>query len=610
MKRIINHIIALAGLPALMTLTGCNGDDINGDSYYTFTGETVASYCESRPSMFSVFSQIIKDSGEESLFSTYGHYTCFIPTDSAFNAYFAETGKTLATMTAQEKQAIVFNHAIRSLTLSYMTKDFTEGALGTANMNNRYMVMSYQPNDNGSNDIMVNKSAKITLPDVELHNGVVHVINRVIVPSDETLGSVLQTLPKFTIFSKAFDLTHLNDSISESYDMSYNAPYTTEFVTILGYKMKTIAQKKLGCTIFAEPDSVLKAANINSVDDLIKYAEAHYGTSDQGNYTSRQNALNKFISYHILNRQMSTNSFVYNGPCTAPVYMDKRYEYYETMLQYRLMEIKAGNKINTLSNGDCVTLNTPESNISGANGYIHCLNDILVYDENNMQQDVLNKRIRFDAYSIPPELTNNNVRWQLTGLDGYGYTITPDFCGDYFKFNEASKFIMWASNDWTNYQADEMSIRGWYDFTVRMLPVPPGTYEIRLGYSVREWGGLAQIFIDEKITGIPVDFQTKASNPKIGWVDDDQTTDSGDENDKMMHNRGYMKGPASAYKPNYKQTLRQADGAMRKVIGTFTFQDYAPHYFRAKNVESELGEFHFDYLEYVPVSYIDKEDKD
>ena len=61
------------------------------------------------------------------------------------------------------------------------------------------------------------------------------------------------------------------------------------------------------------------------------------------------------------------------------------------------------------------------------NGFIHSLTDMLVYDETIMQQDVLNKRIRFDAYSIPPQLTNNNIRWKLTNLDGFGgYTMSPD----------------------------------------------------------------------------------------------------------------------------------------------------------------------------------------
>lgn len=603
-----SYLLGIVLVLSVITLGSCSSDKIDESSYYTFAGETVASYVGDRPATFSLFSKILEDTGLKTLLSVYGHYTCFIPTDSAFNVYFQEKSITYDKLTSDEKKNIVFNHIIRGQSINYLTRNFSEGALSTANMNNRYIVISYMQNGDSTNVIMVNKSARILTPDVELHNGVVHVIDHVMVPSEESVGNLLKTIPKFKIFGDALTMTHMTDSMLESYDMTYKSPYSTEYVNVLGYTMHTLQQKKLGYTIFAEPDSVFNAAGINNIQDLIAYAQKYYGSEDLQNYSSRNNPLNKFISYHLLNRQMSTNSFIYMGRNTSPSYTDKRYEYYETLLQYRLMEIKAGNKINTQKDGTCVSLNEKESNISATNGYIHCLNNIMVYDENIMRNDVLNKRIRFDAYSLAPELTNNNIRWHLSGNDSY--TMPGNYCPGYFKFNDATKFIMWASQNWDDYQEDEMSLRGWYDFTVRMLPVPPGTYEIRLGYSPRAWGGLAQVFVDGKIIGIPVDFATDADDPKIGWIKDSQTTDNGEENDKTMRNRGYMKAPASVINFGYQTVMRDNRGCLRKILDTRTFQNYGPHYFRAKNVQSESGEFHFDYIEYCPVNLIDHEDKD
>ena len=85
------------------------------------------------------------------------------------------------------------------------------------------------------------------------------------------------------------------------------------------------------------------------------------------------------------------------------------------------------------------------------------------------------------------------------------HTFTADYCGDYFHFTNDTKLKLWASEGWTNYQADEMVMSGWYDFTLRMHPVPPGTYEIRLGYRAETWRGVAQLFIDDEIVGIPVE---------------------------------------------------------------------------------------------------------
>lgn len=258
-------------------------DNVSEDSYYTFTDETVASYCENRPSTFSVFSQLMKDTGEESLLASYGHYTAFIPTDSAFQVYFKENNTSIDKLTKEEKDTIIYNHIIRSITRDFLTKDFTEGAISTSNMSNRFMVISYLQDVNGNNEIWVNKSSKIISADNKLHNGVVHAINKVLVPSKENLGSQLDQMKDYSIFARALHLSHLTDSIMESYDMNYHSPYTTEFTNILGYKMRCPAQKKLGYTIFAEPDEVFQTAGILNIEDLVEFAEKYYGTEDKGN---------------------------------------------------------------------------------------------------------------------------------------------------------------------------------------------------------------------------------------------------------------------------------------------------------------------------------------
>lgn len=150
MKRFIFSLLAPL---AVFILCCCDSDDLSGDSYYTFKGETVATYIENRPDSFSVFTQVVKDAGEESLLATYGHYTAFIPTNEAFDAYFKEHNTSMEQLTAKEKKEIVYNHIIRSTAIDYKTKDFTEGALGTSNMNNRYMIISYVANGQGRNTI-------------------------------------------------------------------------------------------------------------------------------------------------------------------------------------------------------------------------------------------------------------------------------------------------------------------------------------------------------------------------------------------------------------------------------------------------------------------------
>jgi hypothetical protein len=246
----------------------------------------------------------------------------------------------------------------------------------------------------------------------------------------------------------------------------------------------------------------------------------------------------------------------------------------------------------------------PRSNIEGVNGYIHALTNILIYDEDKMINDVLNKRLRIDVYAIPPQLTNNNIRWKNVGQP---YTITNKLCGDYFSLQPGSDIILWGNENWDAHQADEIIVMGWYDFTLRLPPVPPGTWEIRFGYNAVTWRGIAQLYIDSKIVGIPVDLSKTGLSPDVGWIKDSETPDNGLENDKMMRNRGYMKSGQAIINAGYGHALRQSQNDLRVILGQFTFQEYDYHYFRAKNVEDPNREFQLEFIEYCPVSFIDYE---
>lgn len=614
MRRIIIYwkkaLLGALGAGLLLAGASCNSDDIKDEAMYTFTGETVASFCKNNANL-TLFYSLIEKSGSSSLLSVYGHYTCFVPTNEAVSSYIASKGWNLQTITAEQALKIVYNSIIRDANKEYETTSFEQGSLPTPSLNDRFIVISFRTNSKGERETLVNKSSLLLSGDNEVHNGVVHVVDKVVEPSEESFLERLSQLPQFKVWAKLYKATGYNTAMEGIYDESYTPPS----------KESDFQKLKLGYTIFCEPDSLFAAQGIvtagcDTLQCVERYAQQYYGSEESGNYSNSANALNRFVAYHLLNRQMSTSSFVYSGFTVASTYKTKSYEYYETMYKNHLMEIKAGNKINTRKDGTCVSLDDAASNIDVVNGFIHTLKCMMVYDEEVMTKDVLHKRIRFDFMAIPPQFTNNNIRWQLLGKSGC--SVSPDFCGDYFTYNEGSTLTMWASDGWTNYQADEMLIKGpMYDFTFRMLPVPPGNYEIRLGYRAESWRGIAQLFIDGQIAGIPVDltigYNGGENDPRIGYVADAATADNGIENDKMMRNHGYMKAPNSIYTSQEGgKTLRDMSRALRIIIGQYSFDSYAPHYFRAKNMDDKGGgrEFHADYLEYIPVDMIRDEDRE
>ena len=151
-------------------------------------------------------------------------------------------------------------------------------------------------------------------------------------------------------------------------------------------------------------------------------------------------------------------------------------------------------------------------------------------------------------------------------------------------------------------------------------PIPAGTYEVRFGYQPTPGRGVAQLGFDGLPCGIPLDLRIAADDKSnlIGWVkpsDSNLDDPYGYENDKMMRNRGYMKGPS-----NYKcyinmsgwgyntDVARVNAHVLRRILGIYTFDKPGTHIFSVKSVFA--GQFMFDYLEFVPTSLLSTEGVD
>ena len=227
----------------------------------------------------------------------------------------------------------VFNHVIKSAATDYSSEHFEEGSLPESNMNDKYVTISYQSDPAGGGLIInVNKTSTITEKDIEVHNGIIHIIDNVLTSSEDFLLNVLENEGGFTIFAEALRLTGLNEATEKILDESYVCPYPSGEVREGEMTFKVPTVRRYGFTLFAEPDEVMAAAGIHNIDQLYAYATRYYGYDDADDYTSEANALHRFVAYHLLDRQMSTNSFIYNGVCTAANFMSERKEYYLSLI--------------------------------------------------------------------------------------------------------------------------------------------------------------------------------------------------------------------------------------------------------------------------------------
>ena len=321
-KYLLKSLFIAAMAAGAGALTSCS-DDVDEGAYYTFTGDTVCSFVEDDP-QYTIFAEMLHRTGADALLSTYGHYTLFLPNDDAFQEYFSQNGLSMETMSNDQMREIVYNHVIDSPGRDYMSENFEEGALAEPSMSDNFLVISFKSDPTMTGlQIYVNKTVLITERDIEVHNGVVHRVNSVISPNKDYVSDILTqpevigTEQTFNLFAEALRVTHLADSLERTYDLDYVCPTSNGHITQAGWDCLLPKTKRYGYTLFVEPDAVYAAHGIHSLADMEQVARQYYDNGSD-DYTDRSNALNQFVAYHILDRQMSTNSFLYPGRNTVP----------------------------------------------------------------------------------------------------------------------------------------------------------------------------------------------------------------------------------------------------------------------------------------------------
>lgn len=647
-------------------LTSCT-EDIDESNLYTFTGETIEDYLSNRSEQFSSFNYILGRIGYDKILSAYGTYTCFAPTNDAVTQYIDslyadETNKDLPHngMTARGLEGLT-DSLCEDIALFHLLNTKVMGV----NMGNGMTIKTLLGRDintsidSVSGQVVISRAALVTSMDNELENGVLHELNHVITRSNLLVAGEMESHPDlFTLFSQALKVTGLADSLTlqQKTDIKEVTNETTYWVP---------EKCELGYTVFAETDDVFQANGINTIDDMAEYAAKQYAAcAEQGSgwydyarnnkitistgsdYENPWNTLNMFVRYHLVEYKVPWNKLVYDYNQVSKVTLC---EYYETMLPYTLIKLtrNSGKRLlnrwtanNSLTDRvaelgtnamhtvlfEGVELAGQNSQVAAANGYIHPLKGLLVYNV-DVPQGALNERLRFDDTSLLGEMMSNGIRGMMVAeikahVDGGDYSRVR-FPSNYFDhltvYNGDDTQLRYLAPDdgaWSNYQGDEFLCVGAYDFAMRLPPVPDGTYELRIGYTANGARGMLQFYLGRsndqttmEALDIPLDMRFVPANnsdgtpdTRTGWCLWTITDDRGVESDNNMHNLGYMRGPLYyTLGPNGSTVARSNREDLRRIIAKQSFQQ-GEYWLRFKTVlpDNTGSQFHLDYIEFCP----------
>ncbi len=482
MTKFINKIGGMVAGVALgaLAFSSCS-EQIDESNLYTFTGKTVIDYLRS-DSTLSDFTKISDIAGMSDRLSAYGTYTCFAPTNEAIreyidSLYYKDTKSTNHNGLYEGEDVSrdsVINRLWKSAKCDSLCQDIIESQITGQKKTSNDLTSGADITMMGGNtqtpklvgdDITIDGVCKIIVKDQEVENGVVHITDHLFYRSTNFILDEMESMKDkdgnsiYGIWCEALKQTGLDVVMHENARTDGISWFNIDPETTYPYAEYPDVCK-VGFTVFAEPDEVLKAEGIDSWEKLAEKANEWYKgcsswysylednpdivVSTGKDYTNQWNTLNMFLRYHILKYALSMDKLVYSYNELED--MDV-YEYVRTLLPHTMFKL-TGVKDHGTVNHIYINrqLNTPtlttvpgststksdafqlanqvidegilvgEGKVTSrqaSNGYIHPISKILLYNA-DVPNNVLNERMRFEFMSLLDESMTNNFR-------GYSY---------------------------------------------------------------------------------------------------------------------------------------------------------------------------------------------
>jgi len=253
-------------LPVLFAifLSACFGGDDHPDP-----PGTVVQVAQADP-RFSILVEAITAANLQGTLSGTGPFTVFAPTNDAFAALLAELGITKAQLLA--------NTALLTQVLKYhvLPAKVAKSAIPSGKAITTVEGGIFKI-DAGTSTLTItderNRTSTITATDIAASNGVIHVIDKVLLPGDKNIVQTAQSLPQFSILVEAVTAAGLGPTLSGTGPFTVFAPTNDAFAALLTELGVTKAQ------LLADSALLTKVLTYHVLSSRVLKADVPVGTA-------------------------------------------------------------------------------------------------------------------------------------------------------------------------------------------------------------------------------------------------------------------------------------------------------------------------------------------
>jgi len=230
--KLSKHFLVL--LSFLVIFAACDDDD-DPTGPETPADQTIAELAESNENLTVLF-QALQDANLAETLNGAGPFTVFAPTDDAFNALPPDV---LSSLSNDELAQILSFHVVADAEIA--STDLAPTQDVTSLLGEPLLVES----DGG---VTVNNTANVQQADVEASNGIVHVIDEVLLPSgfrDANIVDQAVELGSFTTLVDALDQTGLTTTLLYKGDFTVFAPTDDAFNSLPAGTLENLTVEQL-----------------------------------------------------------------------------------------------------------------------------------------------------------------------------------------------------------------------------------------------------------------------------------------------------------------------------------------------------------------------------
>ncbi len=243
------NALILGGLAATALVTGCGGSD---DPAPGTSSKDIVELAQSTADLSTLAEAVVAASLVDTLKSA-GPFTVFAPTNAAFAALMTELGLTKA-------QLLADTALLRTvLTYHVLPTKVERAQIGLGKPITTFQGGIFKIEAPGGALTITdgrNRTSRILTTDIQAKNGVVHIIDKVILPANKNIVETAQGLPDFSVLVEAVVAANLQGTLSGPGPFTVFAPTNAAFTALLA---------ELGITKAA------LLANTALLDKVLKY---------------------------------------------------------------------------------------------------------------------------------------------------------------------------------------------------------------------------------------------------------------------------------------------------------------------------------------------------